>query len=1262
MYFFTELSKLNNQSINGYGPVSTNLTTQYEIGANFQLSSNARAFACEDSLMIVQQNVIDPNLVNIILRPIKGLAVSTETVQYYVYRGILKSGFVTAGSITPSGTSGNSDFLERFWENWNTYKAEILYTGANPTPKATFGFDELVNQANDILIENIFNNTTSDTRAIKVSAGEWVGDFDSSKSIVYEIIMNSNHIQDFDGNNPDYLRMDLEYFRKEKHIVDVTNVDPVSGTPLTVDQKAFKLKIRREEILSFIDPAAFYGLYYYIGIKSIWDNSGTWETQKIKKQDLYSELITKFETKNRIYIDIRSEFGFSYDFYDNYKMPGTNALLRVKSDSAPTLMEDLYYTHEWPIFYAASWVSTNPKNRIELQFRVDDENPNPLIYLENPKFKGIFNKKKFIFWDTLPAVSPDPNPYWTDSLKLKFPNVGGGVGANIATYIRLQYFRKDDYAGNFPTKVIKGVSNLDTVFGGLKLPSIDGLSDVFKHNKSQTLQLVRGGEFSFVAYPESYEDNSDNILFFTEIEYANKKRNSQRPKKQFKGNTITESPVFPQNMAFQKVLLREDDGSGTYSDVYSIDLVEFISKKKKSTHLEDVFALGLEKTEYESLITGAKLADLSEKHPIFIVFEKQSHLPEENNIPYDKYKLTMQGLNTFGNLTKAFPVLDIFVYTQGGQIFATNSFSYASNIPVGHPDPAYIKQWDHVGTAHYRNNSTNAIPFTVSDFGNSGFSTEKPEIYLNANVFYPADYEGVKEPNLISSIESNYPLIVIIHGNGQNYEDYNRVLKNLARNGFIAASIDCKFSEDKIFVGSLGGTSNYFIIDGTTYKYDHGTGNYEKNDISLGWVPALSPPVRGMIMDIATPPTFVKLPTVYTQSHGMGALGRANVLFYNLEKLKNMFNSKVQNNIGLIGHSRGGEAILTAERLISSQTIPDVTGVDNISALFSLAPTDQYRIEKLQTAIPYFVLYGSKDGDLKTARVGNREDPYNYNVLTTIVGGTGFSLWDRATNQEKSMIFIHGATHNGFVTDNWRDYSDRPVANSILNNTFGFIASETKQKLMLDAYTNAFFRKELKLENFWSDFFSGEWKPPSVIDTNAKLHLQYIHPLANSLENFENVSDDSDFSDGKAIGILKTEISSVVVDKYSPHGNKIIQLDVSTFPTYEVYDGPDLNAGNYSFFSFRIAKKYRSISDTDLKKLEVKIYNGLMAYSLVVATEIPDGYKRLDKEDYSKSTLISIRLSFDDFVGLDKTAISKIELAFGTTTGTVQLDDFEFTN
>jgi hypothetical protein len=230
------------------------------------------------------------------------------------------------------------------------------------------------------------------------------------------------------------------------------------------------------------------------------------------------------------------------------------------------------------------------------------------------------------------------------------------------------------------------------------------------------------------------------------------------------------------------------------------------------------------------------------------------------------------------------------------------------------PDPTTDTSFPHAGSFQY-DESTEGFVDVLDDYGTSW------HVRLKASVYFPADFAGATTPAQISAAQPNYPLVVIVHGNGPDggYLGYEYLLEHLALNGFIAASIHLEPCE--------AGTD------------------------------------------------------------------RARVLRRHLEILSTLFGAHLAPNIGLMGHSRGGEAVVIATRLNQQEA----WGY-NINAVISLAPTNQYTFEHFggAWARPYLVIYGSLDGDL----IG--------------IDDTGFELYDNASGMKKSMAFVYRACHDRF--------------------------------------------------------------------------------------------------------------------------------------------------------------------------------------------------------------------------------------------------------
>jgi hypothetical protein len=115
-------------------------------------------------------------------------------------------------------------------------------------------------------------------------------------------------------------------------------------------------------------------------------------------------------------------------------------------------------------------------------------------------------------------------------------------------------------------------------------------------------------------------------------------------------------------------------------------------------------------------------------------------------------------------------------------------------------------------------------------------------------------------------------------------------------------------------------------------------------------------------------------------------------------------------NIGLMGHSRGGDAVVRATRKIVTDAA--LAAKYTIKTVCSLAPTDASGADPngatritLDTAdlAHYMVLYGALDGDVSGGN--NASGPV----------GTGFRHYDRA-RCPKSMVFLDACCHDFFNT------------------------------------------------------------------------------------------------------------------------------------------------------------------------------------------------------------------------------------------------------
>lgn len=501
-------------------------------------------------------------------------------------------------------------------------------------------------------------------------------------------------------------------------------------------------------------------------------------------------------------------------------------------------------------------------------------------------------------------------------------------------------------------------------------------------------------------------------------------------------------------------------------------------------------------------------------------------------------------------------------------------------------DPGTETTFSFAGQFQYNDGSHTVL----DDLGNSKTAD------IKAQVYFPADVSGATLPSQLSTVESDYPLVIIIHGNSSatnSYEGYDYLLEHLAKNGFIAASIH----------------------------------------MNLGW----------------------------------RATDRARMAFKHIDALNTKFgNPKVQNNVGMMGHSRGGEAVAAAVRLNQQGGLGH-----NINAIISLAPTDQYTSENVggAWATPYMNIYGSMDGDVAS------------------VHNNGFRLYDRASNAAKSFVFVYGATHGRFNTV-WGD-TDITAWWSKLGPTDmpKLINMDAHQKIA-KAYMTAFFKTHQMGNTKYEELYKGEWIPSSVTTADsgkAKLYLQYqADNTFKMVDNFEGASTGASWQtstiggsvdDGNTLPTNPQDNALNSLDNHSPHDTKGALLRWDNSSDYLSFDIPaaDKDISGFKAISFRITQKVDSPHNTanaaqDLYLALEDTTNTKRSIRVSKFGVVPAPHKR-DKNQYTKSAMNTVRIPLHAYTikcaglaDVDLSNVLRIRFEFlAKPTGEIEIDSIQFT-
>ena len=298
---------------------------------------------------------------------------------------------------------------------------------------------------------------------------------------------------------------------------------------------------------------------------------------------------------------------------------------------------------------------------------------------------------------------------------------------------------------------------------------------------------------------------------------------------------------------------------------------------------------------------------------------------------------------------------------------------------------------------------------------------------------------------------------------------------------------------------------------------------------------------------------------------GAAGVSRARALFKHLEILRTKFGDRIDwERLGIMGHSRGGEAVVIASKL----NVDEGLGYE-LGAIVSLAPTDQYGPYSLAGpyAVPYLVIYGGLDGD--------------------VAGGwpksTGFSLYDRA-DPVKSMIFAERACHDRFNTQ-WDD-NDFYFGQLTPADQVAVISADAHEKIV-KGYMNGFFRWRLFDDDDMRDFFTGDERPRQVEQADGgtvQIDVQYQEPGGLELDRFAGGT----WQVNDLGGVVTATLAAVpgkgdlnALDGNSPHDHTggLLRWDAASHIYVSNLPAASQDISDYDLLSFRVTQRYGSASD-----------------------------------------------------------------------------------
>jgi len=659
IYFFTDQDLLGNQvSGQQFGCESDNI---YNLSSLHSVTGSItpRAIAITEGLVAIQQieGAGNENYVNVILKPLKPVtqitALNFAPIQYFIYRKVLKNSIIddtASPSVIGDYTQAMfaNDLTKRLRKiqdkiNEETDKRNGTPPGSTKTPPSPelLGYD--LSLADTDKLEKLFIKPSGNLFQVpNVRGGEHIGDFDHN-DFGLEIIFDEIRTKPL-----------IEITRKLKNSIDV------SAMPATSEPEKFAVKTKKEEILGYMDTAAFYGSLVNHGDGVGYKKSGSATEYFSITENIYTDLLkNKFLNHNTLYIDIRNEYNNSFNYFGNY---GDNLIIAIGSDDSGAIQD--YYNFDnckWPVLAIRTASLYDPAdnqgnvNAVSIRLPYASENPDPYIFIS----QGYTNfPTNLIEQNKFAAVSRIPDENYLSELRLEFPNKSNsGSTIPIAFYCHLKYLKTTDVAvGATPNRTHHRLLPLDNVFMPLafNLPPHENTYIEVKTYEEEAFVLMNGKEF-VATIGMAIDDN--NVTFFG---YPVEKSPRDKFSKTFPLSVVDQKTKgahfielldndFESNK-LKHTLLNITGLSGNVS-VLQFQYTGSVPAFRYSRLDRDFFAVILNKVGWEGVITAIP-SSMDKNKDIYLAFSDANPAPGTpefdtlNSTPFRRFEIVLKGYNS----------------------------------------------------------------------------------------------------------------------------------------------------------------------------------------------------------------------------------------------------------------------------------------------------------------------------------------------------------------------------------------------------------------------------------------------------------------------------------------------------------------------------------------------------------------------------------------------------------------------------------------
>ncbi len=338
------------------------------------------------------------------------------------------------------------------------------------------------------------------------------------------------------------------------------------------------------------------------------------------------------------------------------------------------------------------------------------------------------------------------------------------------------------------------------------------------------------------------------------------------------------------------------------------------------------------------------------------------------------------------------------------------------------------------------------------------------QILVEAKLGYPGKSGSSSTPRAVHFPHSGVrpmPLLVIVHGNASAWVPTGTPTPVTLPNGLAAVK------------GTLTSVPNH---EGYKYLQDHLTGQLE--------------PV--ITLSISTNVANATGSLIDMRARIVNAAIKAFKAEIAVDPAHFLKDAIDFDKVGLMGHSRGGEAVVRAHEL-------NLVAKDyKAGSVLSLSPTDftgntaasRVAVDNHDTS--YLMIWGGLDGDVSGLRVKGER------AFT----GAGVRIYDRSKTH-KALVFAPACTHNRFNNPVWKDKTEwqKEVGGAPALDLPANVAAESRHEALIKEFGWAFFDLNLNGNAAQQALFRGETATTSGLDVITQWKFGSSTLMVDDFEN-----------------------------------------------------------------------------------------------------------------------------------------------------------------